>query len=56
MKTENEQKPLCIRCINNCRDCGFEVQEFGPRVKVDCYQCGKRRYGALCTVTQQKGK
>lgn len=46
-----EPKPLCSRCINICRECGFPVQEHGPRIKVTCYQCGKRRYGAMCVVS-----
>jgi hypothetical protein len=46
---------LCGQCIALAKD-GYKVIEHSRRVKDICALCGKRRYGAECTLeTRRKG-
>ncbi len=47
---------LCGQCMILLRE-AFDVAEHGRREKITCENCGKRRYGCKCEVTQKpKGK
>lgn len=46
---------LCGQCIALAKD-GYKVIEHTRRVKDVCAICGKRRYGAECTLERKEHK
>lgn len=44
---------LCGQCIALAKD-GYKVIEHSRRVKDICAICGKRRYGAECTLETRR--
>ena len=42
------------RCIHKYDPATVKLTEVGPRHKDTCSECGKRAYGALCTLETVK--
>lgn len=45
---------LCGKCMHKYDPATVKLSEIGPRKKGVCFDCGKKTYGAICSLETVK--
>lgn len=58
MKNLNEPRKLCLRCVVELEEAGYEVERVSGGATCTCTNCGKRCFGhryVLCKPGKNEG-